>query len=795
MRTDRPIRPETLNQIDQTAQRSHISVRGAVQGVGFRPFVFRIATELGLTGWVTNTVYGVEIEVEGSPTAIGAFLKQLQSDPPPLARIREVSQSERPIEGDAGFTIRASESGRSPRALLLPDVAICPNCLADIHRPGDRRYRYAFTNCTHCGPRFTIIEALPYDRPNTTMRGFPLCPDCRAEYEDPRDRRFHAQPVACPVCGPQLTLLARDELGAWAAMREGDDALQAAAAALNGGQIVAVKGLGGFHLMVDAADEQAVQRLRACKAREEKPLALMVGNADEAGALVELNAIERQALTSIEAPIVLATRRAEAPVCRAVAPDASTLGVMVASTPLHCLLLEAVGRPVVATSGNLSDEPICIDNDEALNRLNGIADLFLVHDRPIARHVDDSVLRVIDDAPAFLRRARGYAPFPVELATESPTLLAVGGHLKNVVALGLGRDVFLSQHIGDLETPGARAAFSRVIDDFLALYQATPSAIVCDLHPDYASTQWAREVHAHGHDRIPAEIPIIAVQHHYAHLASCLADANAHGPALGVTWDGSGFGPDGTVWGGEFLVGDAGGYTRAGHLRQFRLPGGERAVREPRRSALALLWEACGPDEAGQIAAEHGLFESATLRVLGRLLATGFDAPVTTSAGRLFDGLAALCGLTARATYEGQAAMQFESCVDWREEGAYPYAIVQHGDALMLDWQPMVIALLADMRRGTDRAKVAARVHRGLALAIVEMARHVGEPRVALSGGCFQNRVLTEWTAAALREAGFEVLLHRRVPANDGGLCLGQIAVGARLTGSSANAVNKAKTG
>lgn len=759
------------------ARRLQISVRGAVQGVGFRPYVYRLARSLGLAGWVANTAHGVEIEVEGSEAALLDFARQLRDQPPPLALIQDVRQAWLPAQGASAFVIHATTHAPSPRALLLPDLALCPDCLADIQRPGDRRYRYAFTNCTHCGPRFTIVEALPYDRPNTTMRGFALCPACRAEYDDPDDRRFHAQPVACPTCGPRLSLLAREQSGVWVAVATEDGALRDAAMALRDGKIVAVKGLGGFHLMVDAGNEDAVRLLRTRKAREEKPLAIMVAEVADAELLVYLSEEERALLTSNATPIVLAERRAEAPVGASVAPGATTLGLMLAYTPLHRLLLEAVGRPVVATSGNLSDEPICIDNDDALARLGEIADLFLMHDRPIARHVDDSLVRVIDGAPTFLRRARGYAPMPVRLAEDLPPILAVGGHLKNTVALTLDRDLFLSQHIGDLETVGALTAFARVIDDFLNLYDCAPVTIVHDLHPDYASTQWARRTAKEGHARIAAGTPLIAVQHHHAHLAACLADAGIDGPALGVTWDGSGYGPDGTVWGGEFLVGDASGITRFAHLRPFRLPGGERAVREPRRSALAMLWEVLEPERATEAVA--ALYEVGELRVLTRLLARGFDAPVTTSAGRLFDGLAALAGLTPRASYEGQAAMFFEYIVDRHETGAYPVVLQDRGGVVIVDWQPLIEALLADMRRGVDRPVVAARAHRTLAQAIVEVAERAGQPRVALSGGCFQNRILTEWSADALRSAGFEVIMHRRVPPNDGGLCLGQVVVAA----------------
>lgn len=744
------------------AVRWQIQVEGAVQGVGFRPTVYRLATELGLAGWVTNTLQGVVVEVEGMPEVLEEFVLRLQHEAPPLASILALHAEPVGVLGERSFAIRPSASDGARRALILPDAAICPACLADIRDPANRRYGYPFTNCTHCGPRFSIIEALPYDRLHTTMRDFALCPECRCEYEDPDDRRFHAQPNACPACGPHVEFHARGAHG-WARTATHKGAIPAAAAALRAGQIVAVKGLGGFHLLCDAANPASVKALRERKGREEKPLALMALDLAQARTLIEPNPSEETALASAAAPIVVGTRRPGSAVAGEVAPGNPTLGVMIAYTPLHWLLLCETGRPVVATSGNLSDEPICTGNDEAVERLGGIADAFLLHNRPIARPIDDSVVRVMAGAPRFVRRSRGYAPAPVRIGQDGPPLLAVGGHLKNVIALAVGRDVFLSQHVGDLETPQALAAFARVIDDFARMYDVQPTALVHDLHPDYASTQWAAQ-QARG-----AGAPCLAVQHHHAHLAACLADNGVEGPALGVIWDGSGYGGDGSVWGGEFLVGSASGAARAAHLRTFRLPGGETAVRQPRRCALALLWE-IGADTA--TLADFGAGER---HVLEQMLARGVSSPVTSSAGRLFDALAALAGIRTRAHFEGQAAMEFEAATDLTERGAYPLAL--SGDGSILDWEPLVQALLDDRARGVPAGIVAARCHRGLAAAIVAVAQSVGQTRVALSGGCFQNRLLTEWTANALRAAGFEVLLHRQVPANDGGLCLGQIAV------------------
>lgn len=760
--------------------RLRLAIEGAVQGVGFRPAVYRLATEMGLAGWVSNGRAGVQIEVEGPAPVVEAFAARLATVPPPLALIRTIERRWVDTEGGRPFEIRASDEAGAARALLLPDVAICPECLADIHRTGDRRAAYPFTNCTNCGPRFSIIEALPYDRARTTMRDFALCPECRAEYENPADRRFHAQPTACPVCGPALALTTRSAEGAWRTTAQGADALAAAAQALRSGSIVAVKGLGGFHLMVDAGNEAAVARLRSRKAREEKPLALMARTLDEAKALIEVDDTTAALLTSPAAPIVLAPRLANAPIAPNVAPGNPTLGVMLAYTPLHHVLLEQSERVLVATSGNRSDEPICTDNEEAIERLGDMADLFLLHNRPIARHVDDSVATVLDGAPRILRRARGYAPLPIRLREPAPTLLAVGGHLKNAVALSLGREVFISQHIGDLESPEAQTAFARVIADFLRMYAAQPVAIAHDLHPDYASTQWARRAAAEGAGALPAGLPLIPVQHHHAHMAACLAENQADGldggAALGVTWDGSGYGTDGTVWGGEFLLGDTQTFSRVAHLRTFRLPGGEAAVREPRRSALALLWE-LGGDLADAAPLRDG-FAPHARTLLQQMLTRGINAPITSSAGRLFDGLAALLGLCQRSSFEGQAAMELEHAAEPSERGAYPLSLRPMRDApLQVDWEPLVRALLEDRAHGVAVGIISARVHRGLAQAIAAVADRVGVENVALSGGCFQNRLLLTWTAGALRARGMHVLLHSATPPNDGCIALGQIAV------------------
>ncbi len=750
----------------------HLEIQGAVQGVGFRPFVYRLAHELDLNGWVLNGSQGVILEVEGEEATLARFLERLERENPPRSIIQSLEATWSEAAGVSGFEIRHSDRAGQKVAVVLPDVATCSECLAEALEPQDRRFRYPFTNCTNCGPRFTIVEALPYDRPSTTMRGFAMCTECQGEYDDPLNRRFHAQPNACSLCGPHIEQL--DSGGNPVAA--GWEALQMAADAIRDGEIVAVKGLGGFHLVVDGRDDAAVQRLRARKARYEKPLAIMAPDLDSVRSLCDLSAESAGILASPEAPILLLPRRAESEgVAPQVAPNNPYLGVMLPYTPLHHLLMRELGFPVVATSGNLSDEPICIDNREAVERLGDIADCFLVHDRPIARHADDSVVTQVAGEAQPVRRARGLAPLPIILDRECEAVLATGAHLKNTVALSIGRRVFVSQHVGDMETAEAHEVFERVIRDFVEIYEAEPHAIAHDLHPDYPSTGWARKAVQGG----PFEgLPLVPVQHHHAHLASCLADNDHAGPALGVTWDGTGYGPDDTVWGGEFLLGDAAGYRRVGSLRPFRLPGGEAAIQEPRRVAIAMLRDLPGGQvwERSQLAPVQS-FREPERRLLDRMLDTGFRAPLTTSAGRLFDAVAALLDLRQQASFEGQAAMSLEFVSDLDEPDAYPIGMYDDDGMLRLDWRPTLDALIEDSQRGSQPGIVSARFHNALVEGLVCVAEAVGTSTVALSGGCFQNRLLTERTIRRLGGAGFRVLVHRRVPPNDGGISLGQVAV------------------
>ena len=791
------------------SSRLKIALRGAVQGVGFRPFVFRLAEELKLAGWVNNSPQGVFIEVEGTRAVLEKFLFRLEAEKPPRSYIQSLESSWLDAVGYSKFEIRASETGGGKNALVLPDIATCPNCRREIFDPANRRFRYPFTNCTHCGPRFSIIEALPYDRANTAMHGFKMCPQCQAEYENPRDRRFHAQPNACPVCGPRLEFWNTTGKNIFA----GDEALLAAAQAVRSGKIIAVKGIGGFHLLADARNEKVIQLLRERKHREEKPFAVMFPTLASIPAACEVSPVEERLLRSPEAPIVLLrkTGNRQPAIGNAVAPGNPNLGVMLPSNPLHYLLMAELDFPVIATSGNLSDEPICTDEHEALDRLRGIADAFLVHNRPIVRHMDDSIVRVMLGREMVLRRARGYAPLPIHLkpkvqSSKSKVVLAVGAHLKNTVALAVGENVFISQHIGDLETEPANEAFRRVAGDLSKLYDAPPQIIAADLHPDYLSTKYALERRIpsrqestntnsqHAENALGAP-EIIQVQHHVAHVLSCIAENEAPLPAIGVAWDGTGYGTDGTIWGGEFFIVTETGVERVAHLRPFRLPGGDAAVKEPRRVALGLLFELHGEAIFQQkdlpVVAAFSAGELATSKTM---LQRGLNSPVTTSIGRLFDAVASLAGLRQRMRFEGQAAMELEFALDRiATENAYSLPIVVCDAAhpaesaarnppptMILDWAPMIEALLSDVQNGVAVGIISAKFHHALAEAVVSVAKRVGVMRVALSGGCFQNRYLTARVVTRLREENFSPYWHQRVPTNDGGIALGQVMAARR---------------
>ena len=725
-------------------QRLRLTLRGAVQGVGFRPFVYRLATEMSLTGWVLNSSSGLVAEVEGTPEELRTFEQRIENERPKASVITTHESLWLPPQGFTKFEIHHSETDSAKSVNVLPDLATCDDCRKELFDPANRRFQYPFTNCTNCGPRYTIVVDIPYDRPNTTMREFVLCPACREEYENPANRRFHAQPNACPVCGPKLNGTIADT-----------------AAALLRGEIVALKGIGGFQLLVDARQPAAVARLRQRKHREEKPFALTMPSLEIVREYCEIAPAEQELLESQAAPIVLLKPKNGTDIAWNVAHCSPYLGVMLPYSPLHHLLMRQCPFPLIATSGNHSDEPIAFANDEATTRLNCIADHFLMHNRPIVRACDDSVVRLTRGRAGILRRARGYAPLGIRVGRVLPPVLAVGGHLKNTVAIAVGNDVFLSQHIGDLETLEARHAFEGAIDDLCRLYSFKPQAVVCDLHPDYASTQWAER----------SGLPIIRVQHHQAHVAACAAENNIEGPYLGISWDGTGYGLDGAIWGGEFFRVEGNKYERIAHLRPFSLPGGDAAVREGWRSAASLLFEATGKTEFGDshpcLSAEQSLPTDRNVEKVRLMLERGINVVPTTSIGRLFDAVASITGLAHQNRFEGQAAMLLENEIGTlRSEEAYP---LSGGD-----WAPLITEVLKDQRAGVPVSTIAARFHNALVNWIVEVATGTGLKDVVLSGGVFQNRYLTERAAAVLESRSFVVHTHRQVPPNDGGIALGQ---------------------
>lgn len=748
-------------------------VSGAVQGVGFRPFVWRLANSIGLSGWVSNSDSGAIIEIEGVAEKIDMFFRRLQSEKPIHARVADITSEPISPAGDTGFVILPSATQGDVHTLIVPDISVCAECLRELNDPRDRRYRYPFINCTNCGPRFSIIQGVPYDRPMTTMKNFAMCPVCLAEYLDPADRRFHAQPIACPDCGPHLEYL--DNAGT--RLAEGDQALRAAESAICAGQIVAVKGLGGFHLIVDARNDEAVKRLRRRKRREEKPLAVMFPDLDSIQQICAVSDAEATLLRSAEAPIVLLKRKSHPDptsfvIAESIAPGNPYLGIMLAYTPLHSLLVRDLGFPVVATSGNVSDEPICIDSEEAIERLAGIADGYLVHNRPIARQVDDSVVRVVEDRPYFIRRSRGYAPLPIAVTDNLSSALAVGAHQKSTIAFAAHGGALVSQHVGDLETVEATVAFRRVISDLTSFHHFTASKVVCDLHPDYISSQYARTLN----------MPVVTVQHHVAHVVSCMAENAVTPPVLGIAWDGSGYGTDGTIWGGEFIVVDKQSWRRVAKLRTFMLPGGDRAIKEPRRSALGVLQEVYGESLFLQEGiAVFDSFTSGELAGLSQMLDSRLNCPRTSSAGRLFDAVAALCGVRQICSFEGQAAMELEFCADVQSQfRPYPFEVHTNDSVQVVDWIPMVSEILGDLRRKVTTSEISSRFHATLAEMMVAVARKVGIAQVVLTGGCFQNKLLLELASARLKAEGFSPILHRQVPPNDGGIALGQLVAASR---------------
>ena len=750
--------------MDVMRVRKRIKIRGAVQGVGFRPFVYRLATSLNISGWVLNSPMGVLLEVESDVAVIDEFIRRLEFDKPRISIIHEIEISDVPPTDSSSFTIKESIGGKA-EAFILPEIATCPDCMSEVNDPNNRRYRYPFTNCTNCGPRYSIIETLPYDRVHTTMRMFEMCPACRGEYEDPGDRRFHAQPNACSECGPHLELW--DSSGCISRI----DVLLEAAKAIQNGNIVAVKGLGGFHLMADALSDTAVKKLRERKQRQTKPLAMMFPNISSIRNYCEVSSDEENLLKSPASPIVLLKKRMgekKKPLSEYIAPQNPYLGVMLPYTPLHHLLLKELGTPVIATSGNLSDEPICTDEFEALERLSGLADVFLIHNRPIRRHVDDSIARIVDGQVLILRRARGYAPLPIATPFELKEIVAGGAHLKNTVAVSLGENIFISQHIGDLETPQAVKAFDEVMGSLGKLYDAKPEVAVCDLHPDYIST--ARMV--------ASGIPLVRVQHHLAHIYSCMLDNGIEGSVLGISWDGTGYGGDGTIWGGEFITTGKNGAVRRAHIRTFPLPGGGSAVKEPRRAALGILSE-LSDDPLSEFSGLPTIeaFESAERSTLMKMIEKGVNSPYTSSAGRLFDAVASMLDICQKIEFEGQAAIALEhAAVRARaDSGSYHIEIENIGGIKALNWEPMIREILTDIRNEVSTSIISRRFHNSLIESIIEVARIIDEKRVVLTGGCFQNMLLLEGAYKELKENGFEPFRHRLIPPNDGGIAAGQI--------------------
>jgi hydrogenase maturation protein HypF len=775
----------------QPLKLASISVRGIVQGVGFRPFVYGLAVKHNLKGWVYNTSEDVRIEVEGKAEAIRQFERELGTKAPPLALIENIAvEYHRPV-GYKSFEIRKSQAQRGKYQLVSPDVATCQACLDELLNPEDRRYRYPFTNCTNCGPRFTIIEGMPYDRAKTTMRYFEMCPQCQAEYDNPLDRRFHAQPNACPKCGPQVQLV--DNEGN---LVNKTNPIAAAGQLLKDGKIVAVKGLGGFLLACDATDDSAVRTLRVRKNRPSKPFAIMVATLEEAKRHCYVLPEEEKLLTAPQSPIVLMIWRADSCVSREVAPNLWFLGIMLPYTPLHHILLRDTGLPLVMTSGNLSEEPIARDNDEALRRLSGIADYFLIHNRDIYSRYDDSVAMVERGTSQLLRRARSYAPYPIRLPFKTGQVLGCGAEEKNTFCLTKDNYAFVSQHVGDMENMETLEHFGNTISLYKRLFHIEPEIVAHDLHPDYLATKYARELGAAG-------IKLVPVQHHHAHIASCLADNGLEGPVIGVAFDGTGMGADGKIWGGEFLVADYHNFRRAGHLEYLPLPGGDAAIKKPYRTAIGYILTLLGEDGLSDVIVSAAKQSRVTpisqvseveMEVIKRQIERNVNSPLTSSMGRLFDAISALLGIRGETDYEGQAAVELEmaaySSVLARgvsgeamsaAQESYPYRMVEDNGVRIVRLKDLLSALLEDLRHGVSRGRTSVKFHNTVARMINEMCRlladETGITRVTLSGGVFQNRLLLRKATSLLEDSGLQVFTHRQVPCNDGGVSLGQAVI------------------
>jgi len=755
---------------------ARISARGVVQGVGFRPFVYQLAIRYNLKGWVCNTSEDVRIEVQGERSCLERFVAELQSSAPPLARVENIEVTYYPCDGGtyATFEIRDSIAQEGKYQLVSPDIATCDACLREIFDPKDRRYRYPFTNCTNCGPRFTIIEDIPYDRPKTTMRVFQMCPECLAEYHNPLDRRFHAQPNACAKCGPRLEL--RDGRGNPIKV---DDVIVSASELLRQGKILAIKGLGGFLLACDATDERAVEALRCRKKRPYKPFAVMLANIEEVKRHCYLSELEKEALMSPQAPIVLLRWKAGSTICSAVAPTLKYLGVMLPYTPLHHLLVREVGLPLVMTSGNISEEPIAKDNDEAVRRLSGIADYFVMHNRDIYARYDDSVVFVERGQFQLVRRARGYAPYPIHLNFRARQVLGCGAEEKNTFCLTKDSYAFVSQHIGDMENIETLQHFENTLALYKRLFRIQPEVVAYDLHPEYLTTKYAFELGSKDKDLV-----LVPVQHHHAHIVSCMVDNGFDGSVIGVAFDGTGYGSDGHIWGGEFLVVNYRESRRLGHLEYLPLPGGAAAIKRPYRTAIGYAIKLLGIDAASKLIVLEQT-DPVEVELIKRQVETGLNSPFTSSMGRLFDAVSALLGIRNVVDYEGQAAIELEMVAydadEHLDNDAYPFSIVEFDGKNVVLLGELFARIVADMYNKRDASIISAKFHNTVARIILEMcqliSKRTGVEHVALSGGVFQNRFLLRKVIPLLESAGFSVLTHKQVPCNDGGISLGQAVV------------------
>jgi len=748
-----------------------ISVRGIVQGVGFRPFVYQLAQEHNLKGWVCNTSGDVKIEVEGESENLARFLTKLKEMPPPQSHIDAISVSEQPPAGYKQFEIRPSLAESDKYQLISPDLATCDACKQELLEPSNRRYRYSFTNCTNCGPRFTIIKDIPYDRPLTTMRHFKMCPNCQQEYDNPLDRRFHAQPNACPNCGPSLQLADAD-----GNIIPSNDAIASASQLLKQGSILAIRGLGGFLLACDATNEQAVRRLKERKRRPSKPLAIMVATLEQAREHCWVTSQEEELLTSPQSPIVLLKWKPTSSVSPEVAPTLKYLGVMLPYTPLHHILLRDTNLPLVMTSGNLSEEPIAKDNDEAIKRLHGIADYFLLHNRDIYSRYDDSVTMVEEDKPRVIRRARGYAPYPIHLPFTTRQVLACGAELKNTFCLTKDNHAFLSQYIGDMENLETLEHFEATIALYKKLFRVHPEIIACDMHPDYLSTKWARTT------ADKDKVSIVPIQHHHAHIVSCMVDNEVQEPVIGVAFDGTGYGADGHIWGGEFLIAGYHDFQRKGHLEYLPLPGGAAAINRPYRTAIGYLYTLLGEGALNPELPCLSTVGKPELEVIKRQIDRGINTPLTSSCGRLFDAVSALIGISRQIDYEGQAAVELEMVAyDGATDDSYPFTIETKGDIRVIRLGQLFSAIVSDLSQGIPAYIISGRFHNMVAQMVSQVcskiAGETGITTVALSGGVFQNRLLMRKVIAALDAVGLFTIIHSRVPCNDSGVSLGQAVI------------------